>query len=98
MLCIDMRRRRFLALGLGAGLTRAQQQPRDTVTATATQDKTPRVAIVLSSFKGSQDHDGTSVPGLSDARPRGAELTSGQLAAMVHRAIEIGDTRKGDLR
>jgi hypothetical protein len=93
-----MRRRQFLAFGLGAGLVRAQQPSRDTVTATATQDKTPRVGIVLSSFQGSQDHDGTPIPGLADPRPRSADLTAAQVEATVRRAIEIGDTRHGDLR
>jgi uncharacterized protein (DUF362 family) len=93
-----MQRRQFLALGVGAGLARAQQQTRDTVTATATQDKTPRVGIVLSSFKGSADHDGTPIPGLANPRPRDADLTAAQVEAMVRRAIEMGDTHKGDLR
>ena len=93
-----MRRRRFLACGLGAGLARAQQPNRDTVTATATQDKTPRVGIVLSSFRGSADHDGTPIKGLADPRPRNADLTDAQIEAMVRRAIEIGDRRTGDLR
>lgn len=92
-----MRRRRFLALGLGAGLVRAQKPTGDSVTATATQDRTPRVAIVLSSFTQSADHDGTPIAGLPDPRPRDAELTPAQIDAMVRRAIEIGDTRKGDL-
>ena len=93
-----MQRRQFVALPLGVSLARALQRARDTVTATATQDKTPRVAIVLSSFKGGSDHDGTPIPGLADPQPRGADLTPAQLEAMVHKAIEIGSTRGGDLR
>ena len=93
-----MRRRHFLALGLGAGPARAWQQARDTVTATATQDRTPRVAIVLSSFKSGADHDGATIAGLADPRPRNADLTDAQIEAMVRRAVEIGDTRRGDLR
>lgn len=93
-----MRRRNFLAWGLGAGLARAQQATRDTVTATATEDKTPRVGIVLSSFKGSADHDGTPIPRLADPRPRDADLTAAQIEAMVWKAIELGNTRSGDLR
>ena len=60
-----MQGREFLALGPGAVLARAQQRNRDSVTATATQDKTPRVAIVSSSFKGGADHNGTPIPDLS---------------------------------
>jgi uncharacterized protein (DUF362 family) len=92
-----MRRRQFLALGLGAGIARAQQNTTDTVTSTATQDKTPRVGIVLSNFKAAADHDGTPVPGVAEPRPRDANLTPAQAEAMVRRSIEIGDMRTGDL-
>jgi hypothetical protein len=90
-----MRRRNFLALGAGAGLAWAQQQKKqdDTIIATATQDTTPRVGIVLSSFKEGEDHDGAKVPGLKDPRPPGADLTPEQLDAMVRKAIDLAALR-----
>jgi uncharacterized protein (DUF362 family) len=94
-----MNRRRFLELGAAAvSLAAAQQKPaQESVTATASQDKTPRVGIVLSSFAGGQEHDGTPIQGLREPRPVDADLTAAQIDAMVRKAIELGDTRKGGL-
>jgi hypothetical protein len=91
-----MRRRRFLGLGAAAGLALAQNKQTDEVTATATQDTTPRVGIVLSSFKQGAEHDGTEIKGLDDPRPPDADLTSTQIDAMVRRAIDLAATRAGD--
>ncbi len=91
-----MRRRRFLGLGAGAGLALAQQKRIDETVATATQDTTPRVGIVLSSFKQGTEHDGTKIQGLADPRPPDAELTSAQLDAMVRKAIDLGATRASE--
>ena len=93
-----MTRREFAGLAAGAGLAAAQNPSQDTVTATASQDKTPRVGIVLSDFKGSQDHDGTPLAGLADPRPPQADLSAAQIDAMVRKAIELGNTRDGGLR
>lgn len=91
-----MHRRGFLRLGCGlAGLAGAQQK--EEVTATASQDKTPRAGIVLSSFRGSSDHDGAPIQGLPDPRPTDADLTGAQVDAMVRKAIELGNTRQGGL-
>jgi hypothetical protein len=90
-------RREFLALGAAAGLSLAQQKQEEAVIATATQDTTPRVSIVLSSFKEGADHDGTKLPGLSDPRPPDADLTSGQLDAMVRKAIDLAALRATDI-
>ena len=87
-----MWRRHFLALG-AAGLAPAQKKPDDTIIASPTQDATPRVGIVLSSFKQGEDHDGTKIPGLRDPRPPGAPLTSAQLDAMVRKAIDLAALR-----
>ena len=89
--------KRRLILPLAALAAFAQKPPDETVTATATQDRTPRVAIVLSSFAGSKDHDDTPIAGLADPRAVGAELTSAQLDALVAKAIELGTTRDGGL-
>lgn len=91
-----MRRREFLALG-AASLAIGQQKPRDVIVASATQDTTPRVGIVLSSFKQGEEHDGTPIKGLDDAQPPSADLTSAQIDAMVRKAIELGSTRAADL-
>jgi uncharacterized protein (DUF362 family) len=68
----------------------------DTVIAGATR-ATPRVGIVLSSFSGAEDHDGTKLKGLrnpvSPESPAGDEL----LDEMVRKAIELGNTARGGL-
>ena len=91
-----MFRRRFLALGAGAALAAGQKKQEDAVIATATQDTTPRVGIVLSSFQEGEDHDGTKVAGLAEPRPPGADLTAKQLDAMVRRAIDLAATRSSE--
>ena len=91
-----MCRRQFLAVGAGAALAAGQKKQEDVVTATATQDTTPRVGIVLSSFKEGEDHDGAKVAGLADPVPPGADLTAKQLDAMVRRAIDLAATRASE--
>jgi len=97
-----MRRRRFLELGVAAAaLAAGQQKPKEkkeeAVTATATQDQTPRVGVVLSSFQGSEDHDGAKVTGLADPQPVDKDLTTAQIQAMLRKALEIGGLRTGGL-
>ena len=92
-----MRRREFLAAAAGARLGLAQDKDADVVTASATQDTTPRVGIVLSSFTEGEEHDGTKLKGLADPQPPDAQLTSAQIDAMVGKAIEMAATRAGDL-
>ncbi|MBI3665425.1 MAG: DUF362 domain-containing protein [Acidobacteria bacterium] len=94
-----MRRRQFLELGALA-LARAsgqQKAPSDTVTASASQQRTPRVGIVLSSFRRSTDHDGTPLEGLADPQPVAAVLSTDQMDAMVRKAIELGTSAQGGL-
>ena len=91
-----MQRRQILTLGATLGLAAAQQKPSDEVVASATEDTTPRVSIVLSSFKEGADHDGTVLKGLSEPKPPGADLTSAQIDAMALKAIELAATRQGD--
>jgi uncharacterized protein (DUF362 family) len=95
----EMHRRGFL--GLGASATRlivgGQTPRREAATAAATRDSTPRVGIVTSDFHGSEDHDGTKIPGLDDPKPMDAELTREQINAMVVRAIELGSPIKGGM-
>ena len=95
-----MNRREFLSLSAVSlyGAQQAQKpKPDESVTATATQQKTPRVGIVLSSFKGAEDHDGTKMAALADPRPPDADLTSTQIDAWVRKAIELGNTPTGGL-
>jgi hypothetical protein len=83
---------------LGRAWSRGQEkQDKDVATAGATVDTTPRVGIVLSSFTGSEDHDGTKIQGLADPSPVDAALTAGQIDAMLRKAISLGTTRRGGL-
>lgn len=85
-----MLRRRFLELGATTlGLAQGQQQKpaEEAVTATASQGCTPRVGIVLSSFRGSKARDGTEIKGLADPRPVDADLTTAQKASRSCRAV-----------
>jgi uncharacterized protein (DUF362 family) len=87
--------------GTGALAALAQQRPvekkpDDSFVAGATQDPTPRVGIVLSSFKQGTEHDGTKIPGLTDPQPPGAELTPAQLDAMVRKAIDLAARRNAE--
>jgi uncharacterized protein (DUF362 family) len=96
-----MLRRQILAMPIAAFAANWQNAKKDpdpdSVTAGATEDATPRVAIILSSFKGSADHDGTPLRGLRTPVPPDAPVTAAQLEAMVNRAIEFGNTRHGGL-
>ena len=65
--------------------------------ASATRDNTPRVGIVLSSFRGGADHDGTPIAGLAQPAPAASELTAAQVDAMVVRALEVGVTARGPM-
>jgi uncharacterized protein (DUF362 family) len=96
-----MLRRRLLELtaAAAAGAAQKRDQPagNDTAVAGATPDTTPRVGIVLSSFKGSEDHDGTKLKGLRSPAPPDGPLSAAQLDEMVRKAIELGNTRRGGL-
>ncbi|MGE5569699.1 MAG: DUF362 domain-containing protein [Rhodospirillales bacterium] len=92
-----MNRRRFLELTAAAATAASAQQKTETAIASATRDVTPRVAIVLSSFTGGEDHDGTKYGGLADPQPVTADLTAAQIDAMVRKAIELGVTAQGGL-
>jgi len=92
----NMFRRQFLEL-CAAGLATAQTKNTDVAIAGATQDTTPRVGIILSSFKGGTDHDGTALTGLASPRPVDADLSMDFVEAWVRKTIEIGCQRTGDL-
>ena len=97
-----MLRRNFLLTGAGAVVALAQQKPEekkdeDTTIAGATQDPTPRVGIVLSDFKDSEEHDGTKIPGLKDPQPPGADLTAAQFEAWVRKAIDLGSRKSAEV-
>ena len=47
----------------------------------------PRVGLVLSSFKDSEDHFGAKVQGLPDPRPVDADLSDAQADALVRKAL-----------
>ena len=91
-----MNRRHFLGLG-AARLAGGQQKPQEAVKAAASRDLTPRVGIVTSNFHGSEDHDGTKIPGLADPRPLDADLTLAQISAMVAKAIDLSSPVKAGI-
>ena len=92
-----MHRRKFLGL-CTAGLASAQSKKDDqTVTATPTQDTTPRVGIVLSSFAAGSEHDGSKLEGLPSPKPANADLDLAFVEGWVRKAIEMGSPRATDL-
>lgn len=93
-----MTRRELLAIA-AAPLAAAQAppNPNESVLATATQDKTPRVGIVLSSFKGGAEHDGTPVKGLASPQPLNASLSQEQISAWLFKALELGAPLTGGI-
>ncbi len=92
-----MHRREFLGL-CTAGLALAQsQKPEEAVIASATQDTTPRVGIVLSSFAEGSEHDGSKLAGLPSPKPKDADLDAAFVEAWVRKAIELGSPRSTDL-
>jgi hypothetical protein len=99
-------RRNFLKLApaIGAlgrawsqGQEKQEKQEKDVATAGASVDTTHRVGIVLSSFTGSEDDDGTKIQGLADPSPVDAELSASQIDAMLRQAISLGTTKRGGL-
>jgi hypothetical protein len=75
-------RRHFLGLSALTGQTaRETGKIEERFIASATADRTPRVGIVLSSFRGSTEHDGTPLKGLPAPRPVGAQ---GRLSATLN--------------
>jgi hypothetical protein len=97
-----MLRRSFLVAGAGAAVALAQQKaddakPEEVHVAGATQDPTPRVGIVLSSFKEGEEHDGTKISGLTDPQPPGAALTGAQFDAWVRKAIDLAALKHSEV-
>ncbi len=96
-----MLRRQWIGLTAAAiaGAWQSDQSPpdADTVIAGATQDATPRVGIVLSSFAGAEDHDGAELKGLQSPVSPESPADDGVLDEMVCRAIEFGTTSRGGL-
>lgn len=94
-----MLRRSFVITGVSALAALGQQkkeEPKADIVAGATQDPTPRVGIVLSSFKEGEDHDGTKIPGLASPQPATAELSDAQFEAMALKAIEVGGMKSAE--
>jgi hypothetical protein len=94
---MNIDRREFVGL-CTAGLALAQtKRARDEVIATATQDTTPRVGIVLSSFTEGVEHDGSKLAGLATPQPKDADLSTEFIETWVRKAIEMGSPRATDL-
>ncbi len=81
--------RKWLGLA-GAALPAGEKAINESVTASATRDRVPRVGVVISSFRGGQEHDGTEIPGLAEPSPPDAHLTDRQLDALVLKAMDLG--------
>ena len=95
---MNLSRRQLLACSVFLGdLLRGQQKTSDEVIATATQDTTPRVGVVLSSFSAGSEHDGSKLEGLASPKPVDADLDANFIDAWVRKTIEMGSTRTGDL-
>jgi uncharacterized protein (DUF362 family) len=70
----------------------------ESMLASASYDRAPRIGVVLSSFHGATEHDGTPIRGLADPRPVDAELTGAQFDAMLGKALELGSRgRRGSV-
>jgi uncharacterized protein (DUF362 family) len=68
----------------------AQKKPLDeSMLASATWSATPRAGIVLSSFAGGEEHDGTKLAGLADPQPVDKPLTPAQITALLRKAMEL---------
>lgn len=77
----------------------SQPRTRDTMIASASVQSTPRVSIVLSSYKGGGDHFGNAkFTGVAEPAPPSAELSPAQISALTRRAIELGNFPNSDLR
>lgn len=70
-------------------------RPKESMLASATMDRTPHVGIVLSSFRGGEEHDGTPIKGLTDPRPVDADLTDAQMDALLRKAVQVSGRRGG---
>jgi len=93
-----MNRRKFLNFGILAPLAYAQKKPRqEAVSAAATRSATPRVGLITSNYRGSEEHDGTKIPGLSDPRPVDADLTPTQIEVMLFKAMDLGSPIAGGI-
>lgn len=57
-------------------------------TAAASLDRTPRVAVIPSDFKGSEEHDGSRISGLAKPQPALAELRPEQLHDFIGTAFQ----------
>ncbi len=95
-----MLRRQWIGLAAGAivgAWQRGQaQNAADTMVAGPSQ-ATPRVGIVLSSFSGAEDHDGTKLSGLRNPVSPESPAGDDRLDEMVCKAIELGNTVNGGL-
>ena len=99
---VRLTRRQLISAGAGfwSGtllLAQGQRDSQGQAIATATQDSTPRVGVVLSSFAEGTEHDGTKLAGLRSPRPVNAPLNTEFVDEWVRKAIELGAQRGGDL-
>lgn len=79
-----------LAVAGARAATTTDKKLDESMLASATWGGTPRVGVVLSNFKGGQEHDGTPIKGLLNPQPVDAALTQAQIDAMVAKVTMLG--------
>lgn len=88
----------YTELAMQASPPAPASRPKESMLASATYDSTPRVGLVLSSFKEGMEHDGTALPGLAQPAATDQPLTPAQMSALLTRAQELamrGNPRRG---
>lgn len=61
----------------------------ESMLASASIDGTPQVGLVVSSFTGGTEHDGSPVKGLASPRPTNIELPDVEMRALVDRSLDL---------
>lgn len=93
-----MRRRDLLMTSWGLGAAFSQtEKPKEWVTAAASRDTVPRVGLIPSTFKGTEELDRRKIRALAKPAALDASLTAAQLDDMLRLAVELGGGRRGGL-
>ena len=66
----------------------------ESMLASSSLDKTPQIGIVLSSFRGGAEHDGTPIAGLKEPCPADAALSAAQADALLRKAVDLARNRR----
>lgn len=74
---------------------RGQRALQEAMLASASVDRTPRIGLVVSSFKGGAEHDGTPIAGLPSPRAVDAELSPSEQDTLLRKAIALSRRGRG---